>query len=105
MDNIQGFKTMNGMEIVANLLEETETHYKLENAVLYEFFAVGDPSEGKVDVRLLPLSYGVRMPINQDHYGMEVDMPKTSIMFKFQIRTEIADRLKQLCSPIVLLTK
>jgi len=101
-EEIKGFKMINGVDLVAKLLGETDTHYQLEDAMYYELFEI---SEGKMDVRFAPLTFGAKLPPDQNHPAMKVDMPKISIMFSYTIRSEIADRLKQLVSPIVLLTK
>lgn len=101
-DEIKGFKMMNGVDLVAKLVGETDTHYLLEDAIYYELVQI---AEGKMDVQFAPLTFGAKMPINQDHPAMKVDMPKISVLFPYEIRDEIAARLKQMVSPIVLLTK
>ena len=99
-DEIKGFKMINGVDLIAKLLGETATHFQLEDAMYYELVEI---EEGKMDVRFAPLTFGAKIPVNQNHPAMKVDMPKASVMFQYEIRDEIASRLKQMISPIMLL--
>ena len=102
MDNVTGFKMMNGMEMIANLLGETTTHYQLENALYFELVEL---EPGKFDIQFAPLTFTAKVPTGTDHLAMNIDMPKSAVMFPYAIRDEIADRLHKIVSPIILLNK
>lgn len=102
MNNVKGFKMINGVDLIANILEETTTLYKLENAMYYELVKV---DESKLDVQFAPLTYGAKLPVNQNHPAMQVELSKTSVLFSYEIRDEITERLRKIVSPILLLDK
>lgn len=101
-DNITGFKLMNGAEIVANLLEETDSAYVVENAVFWDLVQV---EATKYDIQFSALSNGIKHPPEANHPGVSVTLPKISVLFPYAVRDEIDTRYKQLISPILLLNK
>lgn len=102
MDNIKGFKLLNGTEIIGNVLEETATTYTIDDTVYWDVVPLG---EGKADIQFSPLTFGAKMPDDAIHDGMKVDMPRQSILFSYEPRAELLQRYKQLVSPILLLNK
>lgn len=101
-DNIFGFKLLNNTEMVAKLVETTDTEYVLENAMLWDVFKV---NENLYDIQLMPLSYGINLSQDATHPGINISINKNIIMYKFELREEIMERYKQAVSPILLINK
>ena len=97
-DNIKGFKLMNGGEMIAKVMEETDTHYVLDEAVYWDLVQV---EANKWDVQFSPISVGAKM--KNDNPSMDLSFPKLAILTSYEPRDEITARYKQLLSPIALL--
>lgn len=98
-DGYRGFKLLNGTEVIGKLVGETDTHYNIENCLYWDLVQV---AEGKYDVDFAPLTVGAKLPENATHPGIDLDMPKTSVLFPYKLRKEIEDKYKRLVSPILM---
>lgn len=101
-DNIRGFKLNAGVEIIAEVEEETETSFKLKNALFWQLVQV---SEGKYEILFFPLSDGLPPEENGNLPAIDAEIYKSSILVSYKVRQEIKDRYKQNISPIMLLQR
>ena len=100
MENVTGFKLVNGSEMVAELISETDSHYEIENAMFWDLIQTKD---GKIDVEFSPISLGMVAPADATHFGVKVPkFPKNAVLFDYTLRPEIANRYKQIVSPIAI---
>lgn len=99
-DNIKGIKLMNGAEIVAKIVSETDTTYILEDAIYWDLVQV---AENKFDVKFTPLTVGVELPTDAIHDAMNIPLSKSAVFFPYELRAEIKTRYQKLISPIELI--
>ena len=99
-ENIKGIKLMNGAEIVADVVEVTETDYVLKDAIFQDLVQLAG---GKYDVKFTPLTIGAQLPEDAIHDTMDISLPKSAVFFPYILRAEILSRYKQLISPIALI--
>lgn len=101
MGEITGFKLMNGSELIAELVEETDMHYVVENALFWDLVALDDQGK-KYDVQFIPISAGAKPVPGSEHLAANIKLPKVAVLFPYDIRDEIVQRYRKLISPIVL---
>ncbi len=100
-ETITGFKLLDGSELIGKLDSETDTHYKIKDAL---FWTPVEVQPEKYDIRFYPVSYGIKMKGGYDHGGADLDLPKIATLFSYDIREEIVAKYSSLISPIVLAT-
>ena len=99
-DNIQGLKLTNGLDLIGDVQGETEDG----RLVIKEAFflqTVQSAPQGDINVEYLPLTL-LGKPTGKNHQAFDVDLPKISILFQFELHPGIVDRYMQLVSPIIL---
>lgn len=99
-DNIRGFKLNAGVEIIAEVEEETPTSFKLKKALFWQLTQV---AETKYDILFFPLSDGLQPDEDGSLPAIDAEIYKSSILVSYKIRPEIKERYKQNVSPIMLL--
>ena len=102
-ENIRGYKLLNGAEVVANQTSETDKEYIVENAMFWDLFEV-QPGTQKFDVRFDPLSLGAKLDDNATHPGINLSLPKSTVLFPYVLRPEIEERYQKMVSPIIRLS-
>lgn len=103
MDNIRCYKLTNGVEIIANELEQFSSDYlNLENAMFFELIEL---EGGKYDVRFHPLTMCAKMEPDATHFGINFPLQKALVMVPYAPRPEIEARYRQFISPILLINK
>jgi hypothetical protein len=103
IDDIAGFKLINGNELIGKITTISETHYYLENAVFWDVIQVQE-NPPKWDVQFFPLSPGAKPPPDVKHPAIDIKLPKSSLLFDpFVLRPEVEAKYKQLVSPIALI--
>lgn len=101
MSDIVGLKLLDGSEVIASLIDETDTHYNLENAIFWQPVEV---EKEKYDIQFYPISFGLKVKPNTDHAAVDLLWPKHSVLFKYEnVRDEIVERYRKMVSPIMLL--
>lgn len=98
-DNIKGFKLNSGVELLGEVLEETDNSFKLKRALFWQLVQV---KEGKFDIQFFPLSDGLVPELDGSIPAVDVEIYKSSILFSYTIRSEIKERYKAQTSPILL---
>ena len=101
-ENIKGLKLMNGAEVVADILNTNGDSFQLKNAVFWDLVRVG---EEKYDVQFFPMTNGAKMEPNATHFGLDVTIQKSAVLFEYELRAEIEAKYRQFISPILLLNK
>lgn len=100
-EEIKGFKLMNGSEMIGKLIEETDAHYIVEDALFWDLVPM-DQEGKKYDVQFIPVSAGVKAQPGVDHLAVNLPLPKVAVLFPYTIRDEIIQRYRKIISPIVL---
>lgn len=98
--DVIGIKLLSGAEIICKLTAETDSHYNVSDAMFWDLVQV---AEGKYDFQFSPLSMGVKGCNEEKHFGVEVSIPKQSVLFPYTARGELESRYRKMTSPIVLL--
>ena len=97
-DNIVAFKMNNGIELIGELVSETDHTFGVNKALFFELAPV---DENKVHIAMYPVSAaldgddGDRMPLTN------VTLQKSSVMFTFNPRPEVKERYKGWTSSII----
>lgn len=99
-DNIKGIKLINGYEMIAKIVSESDKSFVLEDAIFWDIVRVG---EEKYDIQFVPLSNGLKIAHGKTHPAIDLELPKSTVLFSYEARDEIVDRYKQLVCPIMLL--
>lgn len=99
LNEINGIKLMNGAELAAKVSKLTDNEMELEDAVFWDLVQLQD---NKYDVQFFPLTNGAAFRANSTHFGMNVTIQRSAILFNYPLRPELEAKYKQLVSPIVL---
>ena len=99
-DNIQGFKLLSGQEMIGKLIEETDAGYVVEDALFWDAVQL---AEGKYDIQFAALTYGAKIAETATHPGLNLTIPRMTVLFLYNPRRELDERYRQLISPIALI--
>lgn len=86
--NVIGVKLTNGLEIVAKLDTETDTVLNLVDAF---FLQTKQSSDGSFNVDYVPLTI-LGAPTNKNHPGFDVALPRTTVLFTYQLNPALIEQ-------------
>jgi hypothetical protein len=89
---VQSFKLVTGEEIVARVLDQTDTHFTIEQAQVLQFQPVGN---GQLGLAFVPWALS-----NPD---VEVKLPVTAVVTNFNASTQVEKQYVSQTSKIALM--
>lgn len=103
MENIVGLKFVGGMDMIckvdceiADILNSKEGKITVSNAIYAQPYEVAD---GQYDIRFFPVSM---IAATDDRYTASVDVNLSTVLYAFPIKDIIAEKYRQVVSPIIL---
>ncbi|QDJ96532.1 hypothetical protein Xoosp13_346 [Xanthomonas phage Xoo-sp13] len=95
---IRGIKLTNGMEMIARLDAVNDQTYSLKDTF---FLQTTSKQDGTFNVEYLPLTM-LGMPTNKNHPGFDIELPRLSVLFLFDLNPGIVGQYEQYTSLIDL---
>ncbi len=97
-DNVKGFLTTIGGTIIAYVVEETQTHYVVENALAIQ---QSDDGKGNLSVGFSPLTL-----YNSEQFakGLSGDLQRTAIIMSYNVRDDLKAAYSQAVGRITVIT-
>lgn len=96
--HVTGFKLTNGAELVAKVVSESDTTLSLEDAY---FLHPVQKQDGTFDVQFAPVTM-LGKPSNKNHMGFDFEIPRISVLFKYDLNPGIVETYLKAISPIDL---
>lgn len=95
---VMGFKLTNGLDLIAKLESDDDKGYKLVDAF---FLQTVQQQDGSINVEYAPITV-LAKPSGKNHMGFDFTLPRTSVLFSFELNPGIVERYIQYVSPIDL---
>ncbi len=97
-NSVKGYKLTNNLDLIAKEIDVTADSYKLGDAF---FLRPVQHEDGTLNIEFIPLTL-LGSQDGKMHMGFDVDMPRLSVLFSYDLNPSIVERYMGYVSPIDL---